>query len=76
MYMAWTSYEPFGQKKDSQDQRTHYNKNFEWNSSFQFKMEVPLATSTVETKVASTSKNDDSVHKIVARSSSSQKRPP
>ena len=38
--------------------------------------EVPLATSTVETKMGSTSKNDDGVHRIVARSSSSPKRLP
>ena len=38
--------------------------------------EVPLATSTVETKMGSTSKNDDGVHKIVARSSSRPNRPP
>jgi len=38
--------------------------------------EVPLATSTVEPKMGSTSKNDDSVHRIVARSSSRPKRPP
>jgi len=35
-----------------------------------------LATSTVETKMGSTSKNDDGVHRIVARSSSRPKRPP
>jgi hypothetical protein len=38
-------------------------------------MEVPLATSIVETKMGSTSKNDDGVHKIIARSSSRPKRP-
>jgi len=38
--------------------------------------EVPFATPTVETKMGSTSKNDDGVNKIVARSSSRRKRPP
>ena len=37
---------------------------------------VPLATSTVETKKGSTSKKDDGVHKIIARSSSRPKRAP
>jgi len=37
--------------------------------------EVPLVTSTVETKMGSTSKTDDGVYKIVARSSSRPKRP-
>ena len=37
--------------------------------------EAPLATSTVKTKMGSTSKNDDGVHRIVARSSSRPKRP-
>jgi len=38
--------------------------------------EVPLAPSTMETKMGSTSKNDDDVHKTIARSSSRLKRPP
>jgi hypothetical protein len=38
--------------------------------------EVPLATATVENKMGSTSKNDDGVHKIVARSSSRPKTLP
>ena len=37
--------------------------------------EVPLAPSTMETNMGSTGKNDDGVHKIIARSSSRPKRP-
>ena len=37
--------------------------------------EGPLVTSTFETKMGSSSKNDDGVHKIVARSSNRPKRP-
>jgi len=37
---------------------------------------IPLATSNVETKMGSTSRNDDGAHRNVARSSSRQKRPP
>jgi len=38
IYTAWTSYELFRQRKDSQDHRANYNNSFDrWVSSYQFK---------------------------------------
>ena len=76
--MAWTSFEFFWQRKDSQDHRTNHNNHSDkWESSYQLKMEeIPLLTQTVETKMVSLSKNDGGVNINVARSSCRLKRPP